>query len=55
MEASTYCLGLSADASSLQHIYWGPRIAEAGALEMAHTLGPLLVPFESQAGMSREE
>src|SRR5437667_2011076 len=55
MEASTYCLGLSADASSLQHIYWGRRIAEAGALEMAHTPGPLLVPFESRKGISREE
>ena len=55
MEASTYCIGLSEDASSLQHIYWGPRIAAAAAGEIAHTPGPLLVPFESQAGMSREE
>jgi alpha-galactosidase len=55
MEASTYCIGLSEDASSLQHIYWGPRIAAAAAGEMAHTPGPLLVPFESQTGMSREE
>ena len=55
MEASTYCIGLSEDASSLQHIYWGPRIAAEEALEMAHAQGPLTVPFESPTGLSREE
>src|SRR5438034_969473 len=55
MEASTYCIGLSEDSSSLQHIYWGPRIASEAASEMAHTSVPLIVPFESPTGMSREE
>ena len=55
LEASTYCIGLSEDASSLQHIYWGPRIASVVASEMAQPLGPLMVPFESPTGISREE
>ena len=55
MEASTYCIGLSEDDTSLQHLYWGPRIASAEALEMAHPPGSSLVPFESATGISREE
>ncbi len=55
MEASTYCIGLSEDTSSLQHLYWGPRIASAVASEMAHAPGPFMVPFESPTGISREE
>src|SRR5438128_7615425 len=55
MEASTYCIGLSEDDSSLQHIYWGPRIPSEAASEMAHTPEPLIVPFESLTGISREE
>ena len=55
MEASTYCIGLSEDGTSLQHIYWGPRIASEEALEMAHASVPLIVPFESPTGVSREE
>jgi alpha-galactosidase len=55
METSTYCIGLSEDASSLQHIYWGPHIASAIASEMAHAPGPSRAPFESPTGISREE
>src|SRR5438105_15086742 len=55
MEASTYCLGISEDASSLQHVYWGPRIASEAASEMAHPSERLLVSFESPTGSSREE
>jgi alpha-galactosidase len=55
LEASTYCIGLSEDASPLQHIYWGSRIASAAASEMAHPLEPLMVPFESPTGLAREE
>jgi alpha-galactosidase len=55
MEASTYCIGLSVDASSLQHIYWGPSIASAVAIEMIHATAPLLTSFESPTGISREE
>lgn len=55
MEASTYCLRRSLDDTSLQHIYWGPRIAGATASEMARAPGPFLVPFESPTGISREE
>jgi alpha-galactosidase len=55
MKASTYCIGLSEDAASLQHIYWGPCIASEAASEMAHASVPLIVPFESPTGMSREE
>jgi alpha-galactosidase len=54
-EASTYCIGLSEDDSSLQHIYWGPRIASEVASEMAHPSEPRTVPFESPTGISREE
>jgi alpha-galactosidase len=55
MEASTYCIGLSEDASSLKHIYWGSRIATTAASEMAHSSEPFMVPFESPTGISREE
>ncbi|MGZ3583739.1 MAG: alpha-galactosidase [Ktedonobacterales bacterium] len=55
MEASTYCIGRSLDDSSLQHIYWGPRVAWEAASQMAHPSEPLLVPFESPTGISREE
>src|SRR5437762_1315622 len=55
MEGSTYCIGLSEDASSLQHIYWGPHIASAVASEMVHSSASLMGPFESPTGISREE
>lgn len=55
LKASTYCFGLSADASSLQHIYWGPRIASADILEIVRAPGPPVVGFESPTGLSREE
>jgi len=55
MDASTYCLGLSEDASSLRHIYWGPRIAPATASEMAHAPRPLKRPFDMSAWTLREE
>src|SRR5918912_1331322 len=55
MAASTYCIGLSEDATSLQHIYWGPHIASEAASQMAHPPGSFLVPFESPTGLSREE
>lgn len=55
MEASTYCIVLSEDATSLQHVYWGPRIPSAAASEMAHPPEPFMVAFESPAGVSREE
>jgi alpha-galactosidase len=55
MEASTYCFGLSEDASSLKHIYWGPYIASAVAVEMARTQVPLKRPFASSEGAIREE
>jgi alpha-galactosidase len=55
MEASTYCIGLSEDASSLQHIYWGPRIAAAAAGEIAHAPESLKRPFDTPEGTIREE
>ena len=55
MEESTYCFRLGEDSSSLQHIYWGPSIASAQALEMSHASVPLRIPFESPKGISREE
>jgi len=55
MEASTYCIGLSQDESSLQHIYWGPHIPAATALEMVQPSKPSRAPFESSTGNSREE
>jgi len=55
MEASTYCLGLSADEASLLHIYWGPRIVSEEAVELMQRLEPFSVSFESQTGMAREE
>ncbi len=55
METSTYCIELGEDDSSLQHIYWGPRVALVEALEMAHAPKPPVVAFESPTGMSREE
>ncbi|HZU02975.1 MAG TPA: alpha-galactosidase, partial [Ktedonobacteraceae bacterium] len=55
MEASTYCLRISEDASLLQLVYWGPRIAWEAAISMAHLSEPLLVAFESPTGISREE
>src|SRR5258708_32526863 len=55
MEASTYCIGLSEGDSSLQHIYWGPRIAYAAASEMAHASGPLKRPFARSERTIREE
>src|SRR5947209_174382 len=55
MEASTYCLEISEDASLLQLVYWGPRIAWEAAIVMAHLSEPLLVAFESPTGISREE
>ena len=55
MEASTYCIGLSSDDASLQHIYWGPRIVSEAVSEMADYPGSFHVPFESATGISREE
>lgn len=55
MEASTYCIGLSKDASSLEHIYWGPHITLEVADEMAYTPEPPKISFESLIGTSREE
>jgi alpha-galactosidase len=55
MEASTYCIGLSSDDTSLQHIYWGPRITSEAASEMIDPPKPFRVPFESPTGISREE
>jgi alpha-galactosidase len=55
MEASTYCIGLSEDGSSLLHIHWGPRITAAAVIEMVHSSMPLMAPFESSTGISREE
>jgi alpha-galactosidase len=55
MEASTYCIGLSEDASSLQHVYWGERISTEAALEMISSSNSWLAPFESSTSISREE
>ncbi len=55
MEASTYCMGLNADGTSLQHIYWGPRISSEVAVSIARSLGSSFVPFESAEGITREE
>ena len=55
MDASTYCIGLSEHKSSLQHIYWGPRIQTETALELARPSQPLKASFESPLGLSREE
>lgn len=55
MEDSTYCIGLSEGDSSLQHIYWGPRIASAAASEMARASGPLKRPFDTSERTIREE
>jgi alpha-galactosidase len=55
MEASTYCIGLSEDASSLRHVYWGPRIASAAAGEMARAPGMLKRPIDTPEGTIREE
>jgi alpha-galactosidase len=55
METSTYSIGLSADDTSLQHIYWGPRVSPAAAREMAHDTETLHIAFESRIGISREE
>jgi alpha-galactosidase len=55
MEASTYCIGLSEGDSSLQHIYWGPRITYAAASEMAHASGPLKRSFDKSERTIREE
>jgi alpha-galactosidase len=55
MEDSTYCFKLGEDASSLQHIYWGPCIASAQAIEMSHATAPLRIAFESPKGITREE
>ncbi len=55
MEASTYCIGLNVDASSLQHIYWGPRITEAVASEMARVRTMPWASFESVTGLASEE
>ncbi len=55
MEASTYCIALSEDTSSLQHIYWGAHIPVETALEMASSSKNSMAPFESQLGVSREE
>ena len=51
MEDSTYCFRLGEDASSLQHIYWGPGIASAQAIEMSHATAPLRIAFESPKGI----
>jgi len=55
MAASTYCIGLSADESSLLHLYWGTRITSEEALEFVQHSVPFPVSFESPAGMSDEE
>ena len=55
MEASTYCIKLSEDGTSLQHVYWGPRIGVDAAHELAQALETLTPPFESITGTSREE
>ncbi len=55
LEASTYCIGLSEDKSSLQHIYWGKQVSVATAKEMAKMAKSSWAPFESSTGMSREE
>ena len=52
MEDSTYCFRLGEDASSLQHMYWGPGIASAQAIEMSHATAPLRIAFESPMGGS---
>ena len=55
MEDSTYCFRLGEDASSLQHMYWGPGIASAQAIEISHATAPLRIAFESPKGITREE
>ena len=55
LEASTYCIGLSEDTSSLQHIYWGAHIPVETALEMVSSSKNFMAPFESAMGVSREE
>ena len=55
METSTYCIGLNADATSLEHIYWGERVTEAAAGEMVRARKLPFVPFESLTGISPEE
>jgi alpha-galactosidase len=55
LAASTYAIGLDAEAASLQQVYWGPRISAAAASEMASALSASLVPFESPVGLGREE
>lgn len=55
MEASTYCIKLHENASSLQHIYWGQQVSVATASEMAHAIRPGWAPFESATGIERAE
>jgi alpha-galactosidase len=55
METSTYCIGLNENGSSLQHIYWGPQITMDTVIAMVHSSKPFMTPFESPAGISREE
>ncbi len=56
MEASTYCIGLSADDTVLLHIYWGSRIPSGAASALAQYPRPLFYLYlETQAGTAREE
>lgn len=54
-KTSTYCLKLSEDASSLQHVYWGARISNDAAHEMAQIAKDAWAPFESSIGIMRVE
>ncbi len=55
MEASTYCMRLNEEQTSLQHIYWGARVDTTVAREMALAWKTYFMSFESTAGNSREE
>jgi alpha-galactosidase len=54
-EASSYCMQLSEDATSLRHIYWGPRIDQQAAHEIARATPARTYPFEMSSAFAQEE
>ena len=55
MEASSYCMQLSEDGTSLKHVYWGPRIDQQTANKMASDRLSRIYPFELESGLAHEE
>lgn len=55
MEASSYCMQLSEDGTSLKHVYWGPRIDQQTANKIASDRLSRIYPFELESGLAHEE